>query len=1500
MPPPPSRIPIPVYDVSKSYELFEQEIDLWELVTDVAVAKRAGAIALLLPDDEKSSNLKFAFLERCSKEDLTNSDGSGLTLLKATLKNLLGREEIEDSVIKWDGFEDFKRTNESITDFISAFDLAYTKCKNRGITLSEEVLMFKIIRQANIPKTTRQLVLSGIDYTSKTDLYEQARKSLKKFGADIGSTKSKTGFEELNSQSDVMFTNSRGRGNRFSQAGFRGQQTSQRYPQASRGRGRDNPHQGNHSRPFSRGGAAPPRFRGAGEKPMNQLGADGKPLLCSSCGSYRHYVESCWHSWENMKKNQVNFTDELSGLQNMSLGGDENNDRFDETDGYEDDFSPYEDDTFPAYNIDFDALTCSIAAEDTSCGLLDTCCASTVSGLSWFNQFAEQEGITEKDISRVPTNGHYKFGKGGPCKSLGSITLPITFGGRTTLLKTDIVDADIPLLISLTDMGRMGMIVNTMNDTIEVDGTSIPVARTRGGKFLKIPLTSSTDIIPVLACVEASKEDLEKTIMKLHRQFGHPSFNRMKLLLKDGGVWEESSQAALDAVYQDCRSNGLCKFKRVTRPVVAMNRARDFNEILTIDLKKWDKCWILHMIDMYSRYTVSVFISRKRPTDVIHAIMSDWISVFGVMGKIHYDNGGEFANEELLQVQSMLNIEPSSTSSESPYQNGICERNHEVVDLILTKLVMEFPQTPTKVLLKWASTSKNSLQMVEGFSPHQLVFGRNPHLPNLMNATPTSIEVETISECFNKHLAGLHAARRAFIESESSEKIKRALRHKIRTNETNFEPGDKVYYLRDKCDRWLGPAKVIFQDGKVIFVRHGAFWIKVSPNRLCKAGDREFLPAGQINNPVQQEEESGNENAPNETAEGMTGEPDKSTVTIKYPDEHVELPAQNMLRSDFRPQRELSNTQRINGSVDQNVSPSENNSGNSVTLNESKSQVPAQTFDNPVPRAQVQTSEKPVPRALARLQNYNQPGKLETESADTSGRSLRSKSDTTKVQLALYDDNPVYLALIPKSRHGEKECVDAKQVELEKLKEFAVYDEVENMGQECISTTWVLWHKGDVVRARLVARGFEETDLTTGVDSPTIGKSAVRLVLCVAQSQKWTIKTTDIKSAFLQGQELKRVVYIKPPKEADTSSIWKLKRCLYGLNDAARQFYMSLREELLKLGLQISSLDPSLFYLSKQGKLCGMLVSHIDDFLHCGDEDFNRLIDKLCERFLAGNRQESVFKYVGYEIRQTHEEIYLSQEKYICNITSPEIKAERKREKSASLSKEELSSYRSLVGSINWVVQSTRPDLFYELIDLSTRFHSCTVADLIRAQKLLIKLKAEPSYVCFPDLGDITEWTIVVYTDASHANVDQVFSCGGAVTFISNGVRCAPICWRSGKIHRVVRSTLAAEGLALCDGIADAIYMQAILSEIFHFSVPIVGVIDQQGLFQNLHSTKLVDDKRLRLDLASLKEDLSKQVIQDIKLCSSRDQLADALTKRGASGLKLLSVLQTGRFPDFQ
>ena len=166
----------------------------------------------------------------------------------------------------------------------------------------------------------------------------------------------------------------------------------------------------------------------------------------------------------------------------------------------------------------------------------------------------------------------------------------------------------------------------------------------------------------------------------------------------------------------------------------------------------------------------------------------------------------------------------------------------------------------------------------------------------------------------------------------------------------------------------------------------------------------------------------------------------------------------------------------------------------------------------------------------------------------------------------------VNLTLIPRFRHEDEDCVEAKKVELEKLKSFGVCQEVDDEGQELISTTWVLWNKGDEVRARIVAKGYEE-DKELSKDSPTVAKITIRILLTLAASKDWEIQTTDVKSAFLQGKNISRDVYISPPKESDTpkGKIWKLKKTLYGLIDAARQFYDSIEEVLLKLGMTISS-----------------------------------------------------------------------------------------------------------------------------------------------------------------------------------------------------------------------------------------------------------------------------------------------------------------------------------------
>ena len=53
-----------------------------------------------------------------------------------------------------------------------------------------------------------------------------------------------------------------------------------------------------------------------------------------------------------------------------------------------------------------------------------------------------------------------------------------------------------------------------------------------------------------------------------------------------------------------------------------------------------------------------------------------------------------------------------------------------------------------------------------------------------------------------------------------------------------------------------------------------------------------------------------------------------------------------------------------------------------------------------------------------------------------------------------------------------------------------------------------------------------------------------------------------MKTAFLQRKKIEREVYIRPLKEAATNKVWKLQKCIYGLGDASRYWYLRVKEEL--------------------------------------------------------------------------------------------------------------------------------------------------------------------------------------------------------------------------------------------------------------------------------------------------------------------------------------------------
>ena len=146
-----------------------------------------------------------------------------------------------------------------------------------------------------------------------------------------------------------------------------------------------------------------------------------------------------------------------------------------------------------------------------------------------------------------------------------------------------------------------------------------------------------------------------------------------------------------------------------------------------------------------------------------------------------------------------------------------------------------------KSALAWAVCAKNSLQNYNGFSPNQLVFGHNINISSVLVDNLPALESTTSSDIIRKNMNAMHVARQKFIEVESSEKIRRALSHKVRSYaDVAYNNGDKVYYKRKNFKGWKGPGIVLGQDGQFVLVCHGGAYYRVHPCQLMKVNCNEM------------------------------------------------------------------------------------------------------------------------------------------------------------------------------------------------------------------------------------------------------------------------------------------------------------------------------------------------------------------------------------------------------------------------------------------------------------------------------------------------------------------------------------------------------------------------------------------------------------------------------------------------------------------------------------
>src|SRR5215469_4856858 len=62
-----------------------------------------------------------------------------------------------------------------------------------------------------------------------------------------------------------------------------------------------------------------------------------------------------------------------------------------------------------------------------------------------------------------------------------------------------------------------------------------------------------------------------------------------------------------------------------------------------------------------------------------------------------------------------------------------------------------------------------------------------------------------------------------WIRLENDDRIKRALKGKIKMHKIEeAQLGDRIFYKREKEDKWRGLGKVIGIDGKTVVIKHGS------------------------------------------------------------------------------------------------------------------------------------------------------------------------------------------------------------------------------------------------------------------------------------------------------------------------------------------------------------------------------------------------------------------------------------------------------------------------------------------------------------------------------------------------------------------------------------------------------------------------------------------------------------------------------------------------------
>ena len=363
-------------------------------------------------------------------------------------------------------------------------------------------------------------------------------------------------------------------------------------------------------------------------------------------------------------------------------------------------------------------------------------------------------------------------------------------------------------------------------------------------------------VFEVLALSEAREpKELKSVIDRLHRNLGHPPKEDMLRILRNAQASEEAMIAAREHSCDFCLGQA--------RPKVALpaqtNRVHDFNHQVGFDVKHltgWkngQKVKALNLVDHASSYQRLIPFFEQETSQVLFKLFNDhWISPFGPPKEVILDPARTNLGEDMVSPAEAMGIHIRPIAAEAHYQLGRTESHGGWFDRVLQKMKETHAPTTKDEWLACVSHAhvKNQMLQVHGFSPHQFVFGRNPHVPSDLLSEPLQTAAATASltdEALAKAQALRLSARRAVIELQDDKAIRLALNARPR-KAVDFQPGDYVCYWRNQKwiqgklnqgGRWYGCAIVLGAVGRNLVIMHRRQVFRVAPEQVRFATSEE-------------------------------------------------------------------------------------------------------------------------------------------------------------------------------------------------------------------------------------------------------------------------------------------------------------------------------------------------------------------------------------------------------------------------------------------------------------------------------------------------------------------------------------------------------------------------------------------------------------------------------------------------------------------------------------